>query len=100
MSKSVASLSVHRNTVEKRRKRELAHEVETLARDMVRDRDIRAYAIVGIGADGRAYCRWDTGAIMPMWAFADTIGNALRRDMEDSDVEEDWRPALTPRGST
>lgn len=99
MSKRPVSLTVHKNTVESRRKRTLARDLQTGVENLVRERDIRAYAIVGIAADGRAYALWDTGAIMPKWAFPATISAVLQRDMESHDVEEDWRPALNPKGS-
>lgn len=95
----VASLSVHRNTVEARRKRNLAKDIQAGAAKMVRDNDIRAYAVVGIGSDGRAYAIWDTGAILPMRAFADTVASILRDDISRSGVQEDWRQNLTTRGS-
>lgn len=61
-------LSVHRNKLESRRKRALAKELQRDTEKLVRENDIRAYAVVGIGADGKAYALWDTGAILPMWA--------------------------------
>lgn len=97
MAKAV-SLTAHRNKVEARRKRELARDIAERTTKLVRDKDIRAFAFVAIDAAGRMHALWDTGAIMPMWAFPDTIGNALRRNMEDSGVREDWRPALTLKG--
>lgn len=97
MAKRV-SLSVHRNTVERRRKSDLAKAVTGDVEALIREQDIRAYAIVGIAASGKAFCFWDTGAIMPMWAFPATIGEAVRRDMEESGISEDWVPALTVKG--
>lgn len=94
MKKAVASLSVHRNSIEGRRKRELARDLQKRTEKMVRDNDIRAYAVVGIGADGKAYAAWDTGAILPLWAFADTVATILRTDISSSDVVDDWRPNL------
>lgn len=99
MAKPV-SLNVHKNTVESRRKRGLAKSATAGVEKIIRDNDVRAYAFVAIAADGRAYCIWDTGAILPMWAFASTVESALTRDIEASGVDEDWRPALTPKGST
>ena len=93
-----AKLSVHRNKVEARRKRELAKDLQNRTEALVRENDIRAFAIVGIGADGKGYAFWNTGAILPMWAFADTIATILRRDIENSGVEEDWKPSLTLKG--
>lgn len=95
----VTKLSVHKNTVESRRKRNLAKDIASGAERMVREADIRAYAIVGIGADGKGYARWDTGAILPMWAFADVVAGILRQDLAMSDAAEDWRPNLTLKGS-
>lgn len=92
-------LSVHRNTVEARRKRTLARDLTGRVEKLVRDNDIRAYAVVGIAADGSAHALWDTGAILPMWAFPATVEAALRIDMMSSGVDEDWRPALPLRGS-
>lgn len=95
-----ASLSAHRNTIERRRKRELARSAVVAVERTIREQDIRAYAFVGISSDGRAFASWDTGAILPQWAFPATVEAALRRDMEESGVEEDWRPALPVKGST
>lgn len=96
-SKRVASLSLHRNTIERKAQRErskaLVRDVEQLTRQV----DIRAYAIVGIGADGLGYAYWDTGAIVPMWGFADTMAAILRKDVDDTEAEEDWKPPL-PKG--
>lgn len=97
---TIRSLSVHKNKIEARRKRELSEDLTRRVKALVKEEDLRAYAIVGISAEGKAFALWDTGAIIPMWAFADTIGNALRRNIEESGVSEDWKPALNVRGST
>jgi transcription elongation factor len=99
MAAKPVSLAVHRNTIERRRKQTLAKELTRRTGDMVRSADIRAYAVVGIAADGSAHAIWDTGAILPMWAFAETVAHVLRVDMDNSGAKEDWRPALTPAGS-
>lgn len=98
MAKRV-SLSLHKNNVERRRKSELSKSVREDVEALIREQDIRAYAIVGISATGAAFCLWDTGAIMPMWAFPATVGEAVRRDMENSGISEDWTPALSVKGS-
>ncbi len=91
------NLTVHRNTVERRRKKDLAKSMSAAATEMARVRDVRAWAIVGVGSDGQAYAAWDTGSIMPMWAFAETMSNVLRTDISNSDIEEDWRPVLSKK---
>lgn len=98
--KAVATyLSAHRNKVEARRKRELAKTLQSRVESMVRENDIRAFAVVGIASDGQAYSLWDTGAILPMWAFADTVATILRKDIDNCGVEDDWRPNLVVKGS-
>lgn len=93
------SLSVHKNKLEARRKRELSKRLKANVETLVREEDIRAYAVVGINANGSAFALWDTGAILPRWAFADTVATILRKDIEDhSEAEDDWRPTLTVMG--
>lgn len=91
-------LSIHRNKVEARRKRELAKDLQNRVEAMVRENDIRAFAVVGIAADGQAYALWDTGAILPMWAFADTVATILKKDIDNCGVVDDWKPNLTLKG--
>lgn len=99
MRSKVVSLSVHKNTVERRRKRATAGEMAQFAKKMAMDADIRAYAIVGIGADGGVCSVWDTGGILPMWSFPATVSEALSRDMQNSGLDDDWRPSLPVGGS-
>lgn len=91
----VLSLHVHKNKIESRRKRDLASNLTRDISRMVKEHDIRAYAIIGIGSDGKAYAYWDTGGILPMWAFPATVSQILQRDMESCDVQDDWKPPLT-----
>lgn len=89
------NLAVHKNKIENRNKRTRSKEASGRVEKIVREADIRAYAFVGIGADGKGYAAWDTGAIMPMWSFAPTINAILETDMVDSLDTEDWVPPLT-----
>lgn len=99
MGKSV-SLSLHRNKVEARRKRDLARVASRAVEEIVRTNDVRAFAFVAIDASGAAHCQWDTGAILPIWAFAPTVSAALQRSVEYSGVDEDWKPSLTLKGGS
>lgn len=94
----VASLHLHKNTVESRRKRELAAAVKADVEATIRTHDIRAYAFVGIAADGKAYSTWNTGEILPLWAFADTIATVLKEDIKTAGIEDGWKPNLTLKG--
>lgn len=99
MPSKTVSLHVHKNKIESRRKRQLAKCLQRNVEALVREEDIRAYALVGINSQGKAFAMWDTGAVLPQWAFADTVAGILRKDIEDAAVEEDWRPSLTVHGS-
>lgn len=90
------SLSVHRNTIENRRKRERATAVSKQAGTLLRDVDVRAYAIVAIDAQGSPYALWDTGGTMPMIAFPSMVATILTANIGSTDVQDDWRPTLTP----
>jgi len=91
-------LHVHKNRVEARRKRNLANDATKGVAAIIKERDIRAFAFVGIGADGEAYAIWNTGAILPQWAFGDTIATILKNNISNSGISEDWKPNLTLKG--
>lgn len=88
-------LTVHRNTVERRAAKRVRDDMVRSAKT-IGSKDIVAYAIVGIDAQGSLHSLWDTGACIPMWAFPATIAEGLSRDM-DGGPEEDWRPSLQER---
>lgn len=90
-------LSSHKNTIEKKRRRDVQREVDSFGK-LLKDVDVRAYAVVAIDAKGEAHCIWDTGSIVPMWAFVPTISECLKRDLEESCVEETWKPPLPIKG--
>ncbi len=93
MAKTV-TLSVHKNTIQGRRKREQAKEASARVLSLMRQEDIRAYAFVGIAADGKAYALWDTGGVLPMIAFPDVVRGMLNESIAESGVEEDWRAPM------
>ncbi len=88
------NLTVHKNTIEKRRKRGLAKDVGSSVEALIRETDLRAYAFVGIAANGKGYALWNTGAIMPKWCFGSAMGSILERDMERTNAGEDWKPPI------
>lgn len=96
----VASLSMHKNKVEARRKKALAAAAKGRVEACIRENDIRAYAFVGIDAQGKLHAAYDTGAILPLWAFPSVIADGLRRSIEDGNIVEDWVPALTLKGGS
>ena len=97
MAKPV-NLTEHRNTIEKRRRRAMRDDMIAACRSMAGDRDIRAFAIVAIDASGEACTQWDTGGIIPMWAFPGTVQRVLDFDLAQSGVAEDFKaPLIRPR---
>ena len=97
MAAKPINLKVHRNKVEGRRKRETARSLCRDVEAMVREQDIRAYAVVGIAADGKRYTLWDTGAIVPMVALPAIAMSALSVDIGNAayeGMEDDWHPNL------
>lgn len=92
MVKSTVNLSVHRNTVEKRAKRQLGNAFRKDIEKVFRDKDIRMYVFVGIDANGKAQTYWDTGGIIPLWAAPSMVMEILQKSMGEFD--EDWKPPL------
>ena len=93
MAKSV-NLAVHKNTIEGRAKRRMATEVRGKVERIIRDGDIRAYAFVAIGADGTAHAIWDTGGVIPMYGFPETVSSIIDADMRSSGRLEDFKAPM------
>lgn len=90
------SLTVHRNTLERRIRKAVQSEMVSDAKRHG-TQDVVAYAIVTINADGTSRCSWDTGSALPLWAFAATIHAALAMDVHVSGIEETWKPSMQER---
>lgn len=93
MAKAV-SLTVHRNRLEKRRRREREKDMVSAAKSMARDNDLAAYAVVAITKDGKGLACWDTGASIPMWAFPGAVYRILDHDLGAHQEDEDFRAPL------
>lgn len=90
-----ADLSAHKSQIERRRRKAVRSEMVGAARDMASRNNVVAYAIVGMSDDGRCFAAWDTGGILPMWAFPATAWEVLRVSMASSGVEDDFKKPLT-----
>lgn len=93
---AVKELSVHRNTIERKHRRDMATAAKADLKAIM-EHDVRAYAIVAINSEGDAMAAWDTGAIMPIWAFPVTVSQILDADIRNADVEDEWKPSLAER---
>jgi hypothetical protein len=89
-----ASLSVHKNKIEARKRRELQRDMSRSVHEINQARHVKAYAIVTFNDDGSACCDWDTGGIMPMWGFGEAVSEVLRTDLAQRAHHEDYRPKI------
>ena len=94
MSKPPVNIALHRNKVEGRSKRALAGEFGARVKAMIQENDIRCAAFIGIASDGRAFTHWDTGGIVPLYGFPETMGAILRVSVETSGAEEDYKAPI------
>lgn len=90
------NLREYQNQQEVQRKADLEKYLIDSIKEIFQHNDIRAAAFVAIDSEGKAFSEWDTGAIVPMWAFSEMVGTILSTDLAESEVEEDWRPPLRP----
>lgn len=91
----VVNLTVHRNTLQRRRARELGREMAHDAAKMGRERHIIAYAVVACDVNGAWTTAWDTGSHIPMWAFPYAVMDTLISSQID--VVEDFKAPLKPK---
>lgn len=94
MSQKPVSLSSHKSQIERTRRKKVRAEMTRDAKAMASDDNIVAFAIVAFTDDGRAKAAWDTGGVLPMWAFPQTVSEVLRCDLETSGVDDDFRKPL------
>lgn len=95
MASKPIPLAVHRNTIQGRRKRERAKEASRNVFSVMRQEDIRAYAFVGIGSDGKCFALWDTGGVVPMRVFPGVVKEVLSDDIAQSGLEDDFRASIS-----
>lgn len=89
-----ARLAVHLNTVRKRKRAAVGQELVALAKEFHAGGKVAAYALIIFNEDGKATCRFDTGGLMPLWAFPGAVEFVTRDAIA---VDEDYR---RPVGST
>ena len=88
----IVSLTVHRNTLRRRKRQEAQRELLKGLRRMVTSSDCRAYALVLFDENGQARATWDTGRIIPQWVLPDMVARALHEDIIQSGVQDDLIP--------
>ena len=94
MARSTVNLTVHKNRVEKQKRRERVKDMVSGAKKMAQDNDLTAYAIVGITKTGDAMAYWDTGGSIPMWALPGAVYRVLDHDIAASEAAEDFKAPI------
>ena len=87
MTKKV-SLSVHVSNIGQMEREQVRREMTAAATSLSDEQDIVSYAIVGFDRGGKAFAAWDTGKIMPKWAFPGAVQRVL--DYDTATVEDDY----------
>lgn len=88
------SLSVHKSNIERQERKLIASDMRLAVDESVRIGNVVAYAIVCFRPDGSAYCAFDSGKIMPLWAFDGACAKVIERCV--ADTEDDWKAPLRP----
>lgn len=87
--------TVHLNTVRKRKRASVAAAMIADARSHARTGAVAGYALIVFTEDGKATANFETGGLMPLWAFPGACEFVVRDAVRD--VDEDYR---RPVGST
>lgn len=90
------SLSVHRSNLQRIEQRELIRHLEDTVAVCRSKGNMVAFAVVAFDAEGGAFTSYDTGKIMPLWAFPAAVAGVIDKDIEAGEVEEDYRAPLRP----
>ena len=86
----MSARTVHINTVRKRKRAQVADDLLTAAKAYAREGTMAGFALVVFTEDGKADCSFDTGGLMPLWAFPGAVEFVTRDAVRDG-VEEDYR---------
>ena len=97
MSRKLVSFSAHKSQIERSRRKTLRKEMCAAASGINNSANIVSYSIVALSDDGRAFCAWDTGGAVPMWAFPQTMASVIKCDMDESGIDEDYKKPLIDR---
>ena len=88
--------TVHINTLRKRKRASAAADLMAAVKQAQREGVVAGYALIVFTEDGRARCRFDTGGLMPLWAFPGAVEFVTRNAVMEG-VEEDYQ---RPVGAT
>lgn len=86
-------LSVHKSNLEKRERRSVRDQMRKDVGHLTAGGNVVSYAIVVFADNGQATATYDTGKIMPLWAFPGACEYVIRANVE-SGPEEDFKAPL------
>ena len=92
--RKVTNLALHKNTLEKHKRKELKKELYDSAKLLSNDFNLKGFALV-IWDDKFNYrTDWDTGKVLPSHVMAEYVKGALLRDIGINDSENVIRRLL------
>lgn len=91
-SRNPPKLSVHKSNLEKRERRAVRDQMRQDVEFLTAQGDVAGYAMIVFTTDGKAAATFDTGKLMPLWAFPGACEYVLKSEVKDAD--EDFRAAL------
>lgn len=82
MRSKVTSLTMHKNTIEKRKIRDLAKHTDF--RKLMRDNHATSFAFVAFDKFGRTHVNFHVGPDMNTWTFHSSVAWAIQDYMEEN----------------
>ena len=93
----VPKLSVHKSNILKRERRQVREELRGHVERLTAESNVVAYALVLFDDQGNATSQFDTGRIMPLWAFPGACEYVVRCDVEKADEDYQAPPLKRDR---
>lgn len=83
--------TVHINTVRKRKRAQIGADMVRQAKELADHGAVAGYVLIAYDEEGRADCRFDTGGLMPLWAFPGAAQVVVLDAIQSDEVAEDYR---------
>jgi hypothetical protein len=90
-------LSVHKSNIEKRERRAVRDDLRREVERLTAQATVVAYALVAFDNEGNATASFDTGKIMPLWAFPGACEYVIRTEVERADEDFKAKPLKKDR---
>ena len=87
-------LSVHKSNIEKRERRAVREQMRKDVESLTAAGSVVGYAMVVFASDGTAIATYETGKIMPLWAFPAACEYVVRNAVEVGTAEDFKAPLV------